>query len=79
MSTHKHLFCDCNKGHGCNQFAVNYLIKSEIKQYAEFSLCLCAPCPPPFSCRKMPFNWPQKYLFTNVSNSAKHLDRKYHK
>lgn len=80
MSIHKHLLCDCNKGHGCKQFMVNYLINSSWnKRYPGPFLCLCTPQNARFLGRKMPFNQLQKDLFTSVSNSAKHLDRKYHK
>ena len=65
---------------GCKQFTVNYSINSHWnKKYCGFSLCFYIPCTPPFPSRKRPFNQLQKDLFTNVSNSVKHLDRKNHK
>lgn len=53
MSIHKHLLCDCNKGHSCKQFTVNYLINNcWNKRYAGFFLCVYIPRTPPFPAKK---------------------------
>lgn len=42
MSIHKHLLCGCNKGHGCKQFMVDYLINSRWNKIKGILSSLCA-------------------------------------
>lgn len=77
MSIHKHPACDYNRGHSCKQFIVNCLMDSHGNEgilsspYASVLTTLLH--------RQQEKAFSAGHLFTNVSNSAKHLDRKYHK